>query len=79
MVPGSLIYRMVFEFINGNSDAGYLYLNETILTGIAIVLAIFTVDSILYKTKFYKDYRLAMEEMKQQRKDIEEEFYGDHD
>lgn len=55
MVPGSLIYQTVFEFLNANNTVGFYYLTDTLLTGVSIVLGIFTVDSILYKTKLYKE------------------------
>lgn len=55
MVPGSLIYQTVFEFLSGNNQLGLYYLTDTFLTGVSIVLGIFTVDTILYKTKLYKE------------------------
>lgn len=55
MVPGGLIYQTVFEYLSGNTALGFYYLTETFLTGVSIVLGIFTVDSVLYKTKLYKE------------------------
>lgn len=55
MVPGALIYQTVFEYLNGNTALGFYYLTDTFLTGVSIVLGIFTVDSVLYKTKLYKE------------------------
>lgn len=57
MVPGSLIYRTVMAFFNGDRALAYDFLSDTILTGLAIVLAIFTVDTVLYKTMLYREDR----------------------
>lgn len=55
IVPGLSMYRAVYFFINGSSQVGQGYLEETIKISGMIALAIFTIDTI-FKTigKFQK-------------------------